>query len=118
VLYNLKVFRAPWLPHRGAVALNFVFVVVGWVLFRSTTIGQAGFMLQGMAGMRGLDLHALRTDPLALVVLAFAIALSFKIDTYDLRVTRRPVVAFGIALLLLVCVLRLATPSPFLYFQF
>src|SRR5262249_6881632 len=55
VLYNLKIVRAPWLPRPAAVAATFVFVVVGWVLFRASSIHEAWLVLEAMAGARGVD---------------------------------------------------------------
>ena len=48
-----RVKRGSVLPPWASVALTYLCVLVGSVLFRSTTVGQAGSMLAGMAGLHG-----------------------------------------------------------------
>jgi alginate O-acetyltransferase complex protein AlgI len=57
-----RVNRGPALPPVVSVGLTYLCVLVGAVLFRATTVGQAGSMLAGMAGLHGfgafqLDIH-------------------------------------------------------------
>jgi hypothetical protein len=52
-----RVSRAPVLPAPVSVALTYLCVLVGSVLFRATTAGDAGSMLVGMAGLHGAALH-------------------------------------------------------------
>ncbi len=46
--------RGPVLPAVVSVALTYLCVLVGSVLFRATTVGRAGSMLAGMAGLHGM----------------------------------------------------------------
>jgi alginate O-acetyltransferase complex protein AlgI len=57
-----RLARAPVLPPLASVGLTYLCVVVGSVLFRSTTVEGAGSMLAGMTGLHGLgaieaDIH-------------------------------------------------------------
>jgi hypothetical protein len=53
------------------------------------------------------------------VVLLLALGVAWLVpDTWRLNFPRRPVWVVALALLLVLCLLRFATPSPFLYFQF
>jgi alginate O-acetyltransferase complex protein AlgI len=49
-----RLARAPVLPPLASVGLTYLCVVVGSVLFRSTTVEGAGSMLAGMTGLHGL----------------------------------------------------------------
>jgi alginate O-acetyltransferase complex protein AlgI len=49
-----RVKRGPVLPAAASVALTYLCVLVGSVLFRATTVGRAGSMLAGMAGWHGM----------------------------------------------------------------
>jgi alginate O-acetyltransferase complex protein AlgI len=58
-----RLRRAPAMPPLASAALTYLCVLVGSVLFRATTVGRAGSMLAGMAGLHGLgaieaDIHA------------------------------------------------------------
>jgi D-alanyl-lipoteichoic acid acyltransferase DltB (MBOAT superfamily) len=48
-----RVKRGPILPPYASVALTYLCVLAGAVLFRSTTVGRAGSMLAAMAGLHG-----------------------------------------------------------------
>jgi alginate O-acetyltransferase complex protein AlgI len=57
-----RVNRGRALPPVVSVALTYLCVLTGSVLFRSTTVGQAGSMLAGMVGLHGMgafqpDIH-------------------------------------------------------------
>jgi alginate O-acetyltransferase complex protein AlgI len=49
-----RVRRAPVLPTVASVALTYLCVLIGSVLFRATSVGQAGSMLAGMSGLHGV----------------------------------------------------------------
>jgi len=95
--------------------------MLGWVLFRSTSLTEAWQLFGVMGGWRsgqGGNL-ALVTTPLSYALLLLALGIAwFAPDTWRLELPRRPAWGFALALLLVVCLLRFATPSPFLYFQF
>ena len=119
VLYNLGVVRVPWLPRRVAVALTFLAVVVGWVMFRATSTREAFHIYVAMVGVHGLGLDVLRVHAGSIAVLGVALGLSFVVDSYALvRPQARLRWAAVHGLIMAVCVTRLSVPSPFLYFQF
>lgn len=110
-----------WVPRSRAVsvAVTFLAVVVGWVFFRATTFGEASRVLAGMAGRHGLVGTEWSPSPLKLAWLAGALAVAFVApNTWELRYPRTRPAAVLAAVLLIVCLLRFAAPSPFLYFQF
>ena len=62
VNHGWRVKHLPALPAVASVGLTYLCVLVGSVLFRAATIGQAASMLAGMAGLHGLgpieaDIH-------------------------------------------------------------
>lgn len=101
-----------------AQALTFVAVVFGWVMFRAESVRQALQVYAAMFGAHGLGARALIEHKSALVVLAVALAISMKKDTYDVALPTSRARAAIVGALFALCLLRLAVPSPFLYFQF
>ena len=49
-----RLIRSPWLAAALSVGLTYLAVVLGWVFFRSETLGAAFRMLGGMFGMNGI----------------------------------------------------------------
>jgi alginate O-acetyltransferase complex protein AlgI len=112
-----------WVPRSRALATaaTFVAVVVGWVLFRSHSLAEAGSMLSTMSGLSHgeggfLDV----TDSgWALAVLGSALGIAFLApNSWQLRFPRTRLAAMVLAVLLFACLLRFARPAPFVYFQF
>jgi D-alanyl-lipoteichoic acid acyltransferase DltB (MBOAT superfamily) len=63
-----RLAQAPALPRPASIALTYLCVLVGAVLFRAATVSDAGAMLAGMAGLHGFN--ALQFDyPTAIAVL-------------------------------------------------
>ena len=56
VNHGWRVRRGPALPRLASVALTYLCVLVGSVLFRATTVGAAGSMLAAMVGLHGTSL--------------------------------------------------------------
>ncbi len=112
-----------WVPRARPVAVlcTLLSVMLGWVVFRSATLAEAGQLLGVMSGVRagaGGNL-GLIGSPLAYLLLVSALGIvCFVPDTWRLDLPRRPVWGVVLAGLLGLCLLRFATPSPFLYFQF
>jgi alginate O-acetyltransferase complex protein AlgI len=114
--------RALWSRAPGVIqtVLTFVVVVLGWVLFRSETLTQAGHYLAAQIGAGSAD-SALQVRPMhwiagaagALVVWGFP-------TTLLLFVRARARWALPLQLLFLLALLQLhhADRIPFLYFQF
>ncbi len=107
------------LPAAAAWTLTFLFVVVGWVLFRSSSFGAAGNML---AGMIGGGERSLILDKPHLLAVGAAVSIfgptSWQIATTHLVPQR----ALGILVGLLAAAIVLETGKgqsvTFIYFQF
>lgn len=119
-------------PRLLAWPLTFLFVLIGWVLFRSPDVATAGHIYAGMLGLHGFgvsdDLYW-RITPLMLGTLAIAYAMAFLSPRYVQFKSkfeagwaiRMPLWEQIILLLLFViafCKLFAQSHSPFLYFQF
>jgi D-alanyl-lipoteichoic acid acyltransferase DltB (MBOAT superfamily) len=111
------------LPRSVRVALTFVAVMIGWVLFRASSLGDASDMFAAMFGARGSGVSAataiLQEQWWPALVLAAATIIAFVLpDSCGLRIPRRRIAAVAIGCTIAVCALLFARPSPFLYFQF
>jgi alginate O-acetyltransferase complex protein AlgI len=115
--------RRGWVPRARPVAVGctLLAVMVGWVFFRAASLAEAWQVLGAMSGIRGgtggnLGLVG---GPFAYGLLLAALGIAWGVpDTWRLALPRRPVWGVALAALLVLCLLRFATPSPFLYFQF
>ena len=124
------------LPAVLSVAITFLSVHFGWVLFRSPDFERAGEIYRGLFGRTGIEalfefipvsgtfgsIPALvnigggpRVFPF--LVLGLAIAL-FGPNSHELRRRFRPASALWIAVLLFLCIAQLGRETPFIYFQF
>jgi alginate O-acetyltransferase complex protein AlgI len=110
------------LPAALGWALTMLFVLAGWVLFRSPDFTTAGHMLMGMAGLGGG--FGPTVVPLNRV-LAVALVASVLVPSTQRLVEGgwlQPVAyqAVGLALLLVACILAVGQgqPTAFIYFQF
>ena len=107
------------LPAAIAWSITMLFVIVGWVLFRSRDFAVAGTMLGAMAGLGGL--HGGLQN---LAYLAIGTAVSLLVPSaHELKEAgRRPghFVAAGAVLLAIRCLLEVGEGAPvsFIYFQF
>ncbi len=111
------------LPRFLQVALTFVLVMFGWVLFRATTLDGLARMSKGLAGFHGWGGAYPLADAGALnwAALLFCLALVFAAkNTWEIRWQPSRRLAAGLAFLFGIClaVLLVNTSSPFLYFQF
>ena len=108
-------------PSLIAWPLTMVFVVIGWVIFRAETLGQAIEMYKGMFGFYGAgirpEVHIL-TAPSELLFLAIGLTIALA-PRFELRMPNwgQALQTTGLTLLCLL-VLQARTESPFLYFQF
>ena len=93
-------------------------MVVAWVFFKAATVREAVDVLAGMAGLRGLH-GSVRVAPLMLaMILGGLLWVNAVPNTWDLKLKPNLGLALACGLLLGAAVLTIATPSPFLYFQF
>jgi alginate O-acetyltransferase complex protein AlgI len=127
--------RGP-LPLALSRPMTFLAVVVGWVVFRATSVSSAGSMLAGMAGLNGLRegqaAHvgrasaAVSTSTQWVVLCALLVFVNVApttkqwVESRELNAWRA--VGLGVLLFLALMLMRTAvlnnTPSPFIYFQF
>lgn len=127
---NPKIVRhwVNWLP-------TLLFVIVGWVFFRSPSVEAASSFIHGMIGFNGLNVRAenawqIKVFSLAVLAIGFAISLSeplliklFSRGQVSSMVVPRPanlLLGFTASVLGLFAIVKLVADSetPFLYFQF
>lgn len=113
-----------WVPRSPflARAATFLCVMVGWVFFRSRSLTEAGQLLGVLSGLapggEGGTL-SLAGQPGTALLLAAGLVLALRVpDTWHWRMPSTRLSGAVLALVLVLAVLRFATPSPFLYFQF
>lgn len=110
-------------PRVIAVALTFLAVTFGWVLFRSTDVAMCACLLKSMLGANGVEgiggFLSVIDGVKPLIVLCFLLSVVFLApNVWQLRF--RPTIPMAVALsaMFVLCVLRFDAQSPFLYFQF
>jgi D-alanyl-lipoteichoic acid acyltransferase DltB (MBOAT superfamily) len=114
--------RGVRLPRAFAWVLTLLFVICGWVLFRSPDFTHAGQVLASMAGAHGLG-H-IRLDREYVVALAFGVAVATLGPTSQEAALRRLrpetwlAVPAGAALAYLLLLVGGRLPNVFIYFQF
>ena len=99
--------------------LTFLFVVVGWVIFRSTDFSMALGLLKSMFWWQpGIHIGTWQSL-LALLLVAGCLA-HFGPNTFELRHKWKPIPTLALGALLLVCIVFIygGQQTPFLYFQF
>ena len=111
------------LPRPLQIAMTFLLVMLGWLLFRAKNLTEFAWMLRGLLGGNGWGSAYPLADAgwlnwggvLFCLVLVFAAR-----NTWEIRWQPSKRMALGLAVLFLICVATLLvnTSSPFLYFQF
>lgn len=108
-------------PKYLAVPTTFILVVIGWVLFRSTDMHMAASILASMMGQRGVEIGALDTFGgfgSAAILTTLLMIVWFAPNLWDIKPEWNLGTAFGLSTVMVICILRINIPSPFLYFQF
>ena len=108
------------LPRLAGWLCTILFVITGWVLFRSPDFATAARMLAGMAGVGGAGRVHIAN---AVVVLAAVAIVLLAPPSQDLALARlRPArwlaVPAGVALVVLLLLVGGRVPNEFIYFQF
>jgi alginate O-acetyltransferase complex protein AlgI len=109
--------RRGWsLPRPAAVAVTFLLVVVGWVLFRMHTASGIGDLYAGMLGLHGLG----EAPGHLLAYIAVSAALVFGLPEEWRWPVERWNAAFvaAAAVLFVVAAASVYTSEPFIYFRF
>lgn len=115
-----KTRETVW-PRAIAWPLTMLFVILGWVVFRAETLGQAMSMYLGMTGFNGLAMRPeliTLTAPTEVLFLLAGMALSVVPRAALSRLSLAPVAQSAALSALCFVVLQARTDSPFLYFQF
>jgi alginate O-acetyltransferase complex protein AlgI len=114
--------------------ITFLTVVAGWVVFRATSLANAGSMLAGMIGLNGMN-HpphvkrasaSISTSTEWVVLLALLVFVNVApttrqwVESRELNTWRALALGtlFFLALMLMRTAMLSNTPSPFIYFQF
>ena len=112
-------------PRYTGWALTFLFVMIGWVMFRAGSVGQAFGFYQAMLGFNGFgltDFIAWQVDTLAVIALGAAMILcalpAAMGQNYQPIMQRVYSIAFAPLVALTLIKLIGQANSPFLYFQF
>ncbi len=109
------------IPRPLGVAMTFLAVSMGWVLFRSTDLAMAQHWYSALLGFRGIE-----SDWGRAVVFSFGFLVAcsslvfcwFAPNTWNFKPRLTLGTSLALAALLVVCILRFDAESPFLYFQF
>ncbi len=114
------------LPHPLKVCLTFILVVIGWVFFRSDTLGEAVSYLQSMFGLAAVPetsllLGGLLYTPYNMLAVAIAAVVVWCCpQSWDWSRTLdgAKILVILIVFLLAVAVLSVQSYNPFIYFNF
>ena len=119
---QLKPRTIPPIPKLVGVLITFHIVCLGWIFFRSDSLGAAVSFLGGFLRPDGA---ALTATPIVLALIALGLAIHTApprlLDALATRFARLSMPAFGLALgaaILAVDALRPEGVPPFIYFQF
>jgi alginate O-acetyltransferase complex protein AlgI len=108
----------PWAPVNRA--FTFACVVAAFVVFRATSLGDAGDILASMAGAHGwqgsVSLASL-TMP-ALAIASLVLFVNTVPDSWDVKLQLNARTGLAVGVALAVALLAISGPSPFLYYQF
>jgi D-alanyl-lipoteichoic acid acyltransferase DltB (MBOAT superfamily) len=108
------------LPRLAAWLLTLLFVICGWVLFRSPDFGTAWHVLGAMAGSEGLGHVKLRNAAVVWIAVVIAVVGPTSQEFALRRLTPRTWIAIpaGAALAFLLLLVGGRIPNDFIYFQF
>ena len=125
---GLLVFQAAFkqltsvrIPKLLGIAVTFVAVVFGWVLFRSVDLSMATSIYGSMLGLNGFepDMKGAIGGLKSAILLAGLLGIIFCLpNLWQLKLRYNFLVAAVVSMVFIVCVLRFDSESPFLYFQF
>ncbi len=107
------------MPRAAGWLLTMLFVLCGWVVFRSASFAAAGSMLMSLAGNGGLS-GSLREGMLLSTAAVVSAAVPSAHEIINGPKHRHPALAAVLAVLAVYCLLKVGegAPSTFIYFQF
>jgi D-alanyl-lipoteichoic acid acyltransferase DltB (MBOAT superfamily) len=115
---RLRRVRALSIPAWASRAITFAAVLAGWVLLRSPSPDMAARIWGAMAGLHGWGVSTIETrGPLLAAVIALLIATNVRWPR-EVLPARSGVLSWALAALLVLSLLSIGAPRPFLYFQF
>jgi D-alanyl-lipoteichoic acid acyltransferase DltB (MBOAT superfamily) len=110
------------LPRWLGWAITFHVVVLGWILFRSPSLGIAGQVLSRLADWGPATLWTAPVVAAVVLVIGLQLLPERPIEAFRLRIEALRPVALGIGLAAVVMLVAATVPSqgvpPFIYFQF
>ncbi|MEO8291234.1 MAG: MBOAT family protein [Gaiellaceae bacterium] len=119
------LLRAAGLTPRSVAlnrAITFILVAAAFVIFRSPDLGTAGSILSSMIGLGGLDSVAALRELLplgfALGLVALLVFVNVAPNTWEVRVVPRIRYGLAVGIAAAIAVMTIASPHPFIYFQF
>jgi alginate O-acetyltransferase complex protein AlgI len=116
--------RRGWTLSNAAVnrALTFALVVAAFVIFRAPDLATAGSVLSAMVGAGGLDsvqqLQTLFPLRFAALLVGLLVFVNVAPNTWEIKIEPRLRQGFAIGVAAAVAIMTIATPHPFIYFQF
>jgi alginate O-acetyltransferase complex protein AlgI len=116
--------RRGWTPRNATVnrAITFALVVAAFVIFRAPDLRAAGSVRSAMVGAGGLDsvqqLQALVPLRFAALLVALLVFVNVAPNTWEVRIEPRLRQGFAIGVAAAAAIMTIATPHPFIYFQF
>jgi len=119
VLHRAWTLLGRPLPRPAGWAVTMLFVLIGWVLFRSSSFENAFGMLQAMAGLNGFG-GSIKAAPL---LVAAALVSVLVPSAYELKshwILSSPMLSAAAATVAVWCLLVVGAGAPvnFIYFQF
>ncbi|MCA9196990.1 MAG: MBOAT family protein [Planctomycetales bacterium] len=117
-VFRTTHFRLPtWI----SIPTTFLAVLVGWVLFRATSLNEAITVYASLVGQRGIEVHVWEAPGgwFAWGLLSVLLAIVFAMpNLWQIRFRPSLPYLMALAVCFVACVLRFDAESPFLYFQF
>ena len=128
-----RLFLLKWLKklgRGGSIVLTFILLTLGWVIFRSQNIEEAGFYIQRMFSFKGAE-NQIWLNPKFWSMLLLAAIFSFWggfkhietwIETLYLNPGNKLIISFSLIAIILciICVASITATgfNPFIYFRF
>ncbi|MCA9018138.1 MAG: hypothetical protein KDA77_22640, partial [Planctomycetaceae bacterium] len=121
IYFAIRSWKQVKVPALLGQMFTFLLVLIGWVIFRSTDLSMCGNLFASMAGLHGIygppEHGTVIRESLPLLATLLLVAF-FVPNAWKWNFRPQWQMALVLSTLLVICVLRFSTESPFLYFQF